>query len=86
MRWFGADWGAPVCADAEHVDTPVDHPCLYCERLIDEGDVGFELPVAIGYTSLGTRDVSVAFVHRDCLLRAILPLGFKESLEREPPV
>lgn len=79
MRWFGEDWGAPVCEEAEHVDTPVDNQCLYCPHPIDEGDVGFEMP----YLGRAGR-ISVVFAHRDCLLRVILPEDFHPRVH--PPV
>jgi hypothetical protein len=69
MRWFGESWGAPVCQEAEHVDTPVDHACLYCGQMIDEDDSGFEMPY------LSEEGPTITFVHRNCLLRAILPSG-----------
>jgi hypothetical protein len=67
VQWFGEDWGAPVCRESDHVDTPVDFQCLYCPRLIDEGDQGFLMPY---YSENG---YTVVAVHRDCLLRAVLP-------------
>ena len=44
MRWFGEDWGAPVCEDGEHAPTPVGAKCGSCGELIEEGDRGFLLP------------------------------------------
>jgi hypothetical protein len=81
MRWFGESWGAPVCHPIDHVDTPVDMQCGFCPRTIDEDDQGFEMPHLAS-----DGELAVLYAHRDCLLRAILPHGFKESLERQPPV
>ena len=78
MRWFGESWGAPVNDETEHIDTPVDNLCWYCDRLIDEDDQGFEL---LRMTDEGPF---VMIVHRDCLLRVILPEGYMRGLT--PPV
>lgn len=37
MKEFGYN---PYFDDLEHAETPVGRPCLYCQELIAEGDVG----------------------------------------------
>jgi hypothetical protein len=40
LKWFGPDWHAPVCKSAEHVATPEDAVCYWCEEPIRLGDNG----------------------------------------------
>lgn len=42
--WFGRNWGAPICASARHVATPVRSSCVECERKIRAGDDGVMTP------------------------------------------
>jgi len=44
MKWFGKDWGAPVCEKAQHVPTPVGTACYLCGKPIAESHRGFVLP------------------------------------------
>lgn len=43
-RWFGQSWGAPICDDTPHVETPVGQPCGWCDELIAAGDRGVTIP------------------------------------------
>ena len=42
MRWFGQDWGAPVCEGA-HMATPVGQVCVGCNTRIHAHDQGVEV-------------------------------------------
>ncbi len=42
--WFGPAPFAPVCEDSPHRATPVGEPCLYCGKVIVEGDEGLLIP------------------------------------------
>jgi hypothetical protein len=70
MKWFGKNWGAPICEDVEHVQTPTGAPCLHCRFPIEPDDAGFVMPLV-------HADGSVTFeaTHRLCQLRTILPHG-----------
>lgn len=39
-NWFGENWGAPVCTEEDHVDTPIGKSCVFCGETIIEGDQG----------------------------------------------
>jgi len=43
MRWFGENWGAPVC-DGEHVEVPIEIPCGGCGKRIREESQGVIIP------------------------------------------
>lgn len=44
MKWFGNNWGAPICTDVEHWDTPVGLICARgCGHSIRQGDQGLLL-------------------------------------------
>jgi hypothetical protein len=43
MRWFGSDWGAPVCSEGQHVPTPVRSLCEGCQQPIRAGERGLVL-------------------------------------------
>lgn len=47
MGWFGESWGAPVCNETEHTDTP-EGPCTYCEEDFTETSQGILLPFSGG--------------------------------------
>jgi len=64
MKWFGESWGAPVNESAEHVDTPVGWPCVYCRIMIVEADAGFITP----YIS-DEEDVDEVAFHHECFLK-----------------
>jgi len=43
--WFGKSWGAPVCDDSTHFQTPVGETCAAgCGRSIAGGDGGLVIP------------------------------------------
>jgi hypothetical protein len=48
IGWFGKDWGAPVCRESQHTETPVDRPCARCKRDIEAGDDGLVIPHGFG--------------------------------------
>ena len=59
VQVFGTLWDAPVCEDAEHVDTPIGYPCAFCPETIEISDRGLIL-------------VSGEVAHRECLLYQVL--------------
>jgi len=64
MRWFGPDWGAPVCQSSDHTETPEDEDCAGCGELIQPGDQGLECPYVPG------RDLPPVpiYYHLNCFL------------------
>lgn len=68
--WFGESWHAPICADGEHVQTPVGDPCLYCEEPIEADDQGVRMPHAKSET-----EAVIVSAHLDCFLQTVLPHG-----------
>jgi hypothetical protein len=38
--WFGENWGAPLCFEDEHIETPVGKSCHHCEEIFVVGDKG----------------------------------------------
>jgi hypothetical protein len=71
VKWFGESWGAPICDDTQHVETPDGEACPVCSHSIRPGDQGFELP----FTHEDGFVDTLAY-HRACLLAALT--------EREP--
>ena len=65
-KWFGASWGAPVCEDDDHVDTPVGAICLRCDEAISAEDRGF-LRVHIAEGRATVRPI-----HLECDVRTII--------------
>jgi hypothetical protein len=57
--WFGKNWGAPVCADEDHVETPIGKSCLRCKETFVDGDQGM-------------TDVLGQSMHLECQLRSII--------------
>lgn len=76
--WFGQSWGAPVCDQQTHQDTPVGEPCCECDAAIVEGDSGFLMPFT---------DPPVLVYHRVCFLRTVIPCTMwpDEFLFNMPP-
>lgn len=44
MKWFGPNWGAPVCATSENVPVLIGVACLYCSIPFVEDDRGVTMP------------------------------------------
>lgn len=73
VRWFGESWGAPVCEQANHIETPVGMPCGGHEHLhstpdswlIHEHDQGITVPYH------GAEGISTIAYHLDCWLHEI---------------
>lgn len=59
--WFGENWGAPVCQEIRHRDTPVGTTCMDCGQPIGAGDQGIIMP------SWDGQVLSAAVTHLDCL-------------------
>lgn len=59
VKWFGTNWGAPICSECPQVPVPIGSNCFYCEEPIIETDSGVissnELPM-----------------HYNCFLRGIV--------------
>jgi hypothetical protein len=62
VKWFGKDWGAPVCRETPHGDTPVGQECQRCYKQIKEGDQGIAL------------DLNQYVWHLDCFIKSVCPL------------
>ena len=45
MRWFGEDWGAPICSITERASTPHVLCAHGCGHDIRRGDIGVLLPI-----------------------------------------
>lgn len=39
--WFGESWGAPICDEDYHVETPIGRKCIYTDQTIRHDDRGF---------------------------------------------
>jgi hypothetical protein len=39
--WFGESWGAPICDEDYHVETPVGRRCVYTGKTVSKHDRGF---------------------------------------------
>jgi hypothetical protein len=58
--WFGKSWGAPMCADLEHVPTPAGETCQWCTEAIEADASGW------GSTRHGP------WMHLECFMRMML--------------
>lgn len=57
--WFGKSWGAQVCVEDDHIETPIGKPCRHCGEIFIEGDQG-------------VADMFGQPMHLDCHLRGIV--------------
>jgi hypothetical protein len=73
-KWFGKDWGAPICAQTDHVDTPVGDKCAWCEEVIVEGDQGTLIPHGWVATEgePAYDKVNYSAWHIDCFMRSVV--------------
>ena len=69
MKWFGKDWGAPVCKELEHVELPKGKKCYLCNESFMEGDCGVVLPY-LGEPHETPREVAA---HLECFGDSIVP-------------
>ncbi len=65
MKWFGPDWGAPVCRESPQVLTP-EGDCGFCEEPITQGSRGFVMPHVSGTPEKPA--VAERPVHLECFL------------------
>lgn len=71
MKWFGRDWGAPVCEPTEQVPTPAGDVCMQCGRVIEADDAGFMLPLVVQWAPgapPGEARTEMRSWHLNCLL------------------
>jgi hypothetical protein len=66
VKWFGTNWGAPICRDLEQVPVPVETKCFHCDCHFDEHDRGLVLPYS---SAEGTVDT---FWHLVCFRITVL--------------
>jgi len=67
MKWFGTNWGAPVCT-FEHAETPIGAACFAdCGTPIVDGDRGIITPYSGGPDDPRTE----APFHLRCFLRSV---------------
>jgi hypothetical protein len=64
-KWFGPDWGAPVCRESQQVLTP-EGPCLMCKGPVEPGNQGFVMPMVHG--SPENLHVEENAIHIECFL------------------
>jgi hypothetical protein len=58
MKWFGKNWGAPICSGIEHAGTPVGMECAHgCGCAIRADDRGLLIPsgAMLGATGFDPR-------------------------------
>jgi hypothetical protein len=77
VRWFGADWGAPVCEPEQHIPTPVGKTCLGCERQVLAGQRGIVMAAGNGIPHAFDLDVNkhvyrVCVYHLECHIESVL--------------
>ena len=48
MKRFGPSWGAPVCADEDHIPTPRKRRCHLCSIRVLDGERGVLTPFMFG--------------------------------------
>src|SRR5574342_1078 len=57
--WFGKSWGAGVCVEEDHTETPIGESCLHCGELFIAGDQGLV-------------DMQNNKMHIECYMRGII--------------
>lgn len=65
MKWFGPDWGAPVCRSTPQILTP-EGDCGFCEEPITQGSRGLVMPHVAGTPEAPT--VEDRPCHLECFL------------------
>jgi hypothetical protein len=92
VKWFGEDWGAPLCQIAEQVERPAVH-CYMCLMPLGEKSRGIVMPFS-GFIR-GVDEIPViehedgnfeVACHYECFYRAILPEGAPTPSMRTPPL
>jgi hypothetical protein len=56
--WFGENWGAPICDEDDHIETPIG-VCLHCGEIFMQGD-------------RGVTDMQGQAMHLECQIRGIV--------------
>lgn len=77
-RWFGDDWGAPVCTECERVPTPFGR-CVRCGEPIEAGDSGLVLSLfgvkpIVENPAMSFGHFEEAIYHRLCFLACVAPI------------
>lgn len=83
MRWFGRDWGAPICEETEHATRP-EGACQRCKVPFREGDDGIIIPTMVPIREDGHIATSVAY-HLDCFLAAVGVRGLAPTFRGPRP-
>lgn len=68
MKWFGPDWGAPVCRSTPQVLTP-EGVCHACDEPITQGCRGLVLPHVAGTPE--NPSLTEAPFHLECFLLSV---------------
>lgn len=66
-KWFGKSWGAPVCEDSPHVETPEGALCPYCTKTIGPDDSGLIIPYIRDFSEPATDEPW----HIDCWRKSL---------------
>ena len=74
MKWFGKDWGAPVCKSNPQTDVPLE-PCVVCGKKFTERDSGLLLPFCGN-----PGDPPELGYHVECLVESMCPNPIKEFI------
>lgn len=78
MKWFGENWGAPICETTPQVEVPAV-ACHLCKSPIDDVARGITMPFAggpvEGVPSFYDEDDGCEAVacHLACFIRSVLP-------------
>ena len=70
VKWFGPDWGAPICRSSPQVLTP-DGSCRLCGDPIAQGSQGLVMPHMVSAPEEDPPRFEEGPVHLDCLLRNV---------------
>jgi hypothetical protein len=67
VKWFGPDWGAPICKSAPQVLTP-EGSCKLCGDPIAQGNQGFVMPHMVSSPEEVPPRFEEGPVHLECFL------------------
>lgn len=68
--YFGESW-CNMTEQGQHISTPVDSVCFWCEEVFVEGEQGTAIPAGFVEESVDNV-VPLVYYHKNCFLRSVL--------------
>jgi len=79
MKWFGEDWGAPICKEVEQVPMRevIGRRCMACDLEIHAGDRGLLIPHLLSLSE--HPPVRMEPWHLHCFVRDVVSSGVQQT-------